>query len=184
MQKTSLFLASAILSLIILSTFAVAEENEQLSESEQQAIDNALMSYSGDVTSKEFSTMCYERERTLVAGRIYMEDTNASVKGAKISVQCNHNGNIFTKNITSKNFGLYSVIFRHNQCDENDVVTVFAQKGGLFGSEEGIIQEGHGVFKKFDIAIINVPLVPEFTFVVSMITILGALTAFFVIRRK
>jgi len=60
-------------------------------------------------------------------------------------------------------------------------LTVYAEKGSLTGMESGIIHDN--MVMDLDVGIVNVPLVPEFGFVVGIMTILASVGVFLVVRR-
>jgi hypothetical protein len=122
---------------------------------------------------------------TFVTGKIYYANTDQPVKKADVIVTCNHNNGVkITKKTTkSEGNGLYHVIFNQRlECDENDVVTVKASKDGVSGSNDGKVHDR--VIGAIDVAIVNVPLVPEFGTVVGILTAFGAVGVFFIVRRK
>jgi len=130
-----------------------------------------------------------EITKTIVEGRVYYADTNQSAGNANVTVECNHNGTISTRNTHSVNFGFlkgtYFVLFPQNQCISGDDVTVSATKDGLSGEEEGTIK--NWITKRcldIDIGIVNVPLIPEFGLAIGVLTLVGAVSIFFFVRRR
>ena len=123
---------------------------------------------------------------TLIAGKIYNADYTDTIAGADVTVTCVHNGDINIKDgITSLGDGSYSVTYTEtgdNACNNGDLLTVSATKGDLYGSETGIIHDD--AFEDWDLAIVNVPLVPEFGLIVGVLTILSAVGVFFFVRRE
>lgn len=131
------------------------------------------------------STLGILNAQTLIAGKIYNADFTDTISGASVTVDCVHNGVTNTKSTTSVGDGSYSVVYSENNpnaCDDGDQLTVSATKDGLYGSESGIINSN--VFDTWDLAIVNVPLIPEFGVVVGVLTIVSALGVFFVVRRN
>lgn len=123
--------------------------------------------------------------RTLVNGIIYYADNDKPVNGADVVVECNHNNGVSKKTegpVKSESDGSYFVIFNQYYCDEEDIITVTATKGQLTGTNIGVVHDK--IVRSLDVAVVNVPLVPEFGIIVGAITILGALGVFFVVRRK
>jgi len=186
MNKQALLYFGAFFSIIVLSTFASAAVQPNLSTQTARDVffDKYVSSFRGDVRGDAFFNFCHEYERTLVAGRVFMGDSNQPVSGADVSIQCLHNGKTVTKDTTTTNKGIYLVIFRHGVCDETDQVTVIASSGPLTGTQTGTVWAGRGLFKRFDISFVGVPLVPEFGLAAGMVTILGSLAAFFFVRRN
>lgn len=184
-----------VVSLLVLSSLVLAEEISVADDINVQSdveIQKYLNDYRGEGNHEnenehDFSRWCYDKGKTLVSGRIFMADTNVSVPNANITVECDHNGKIITKTTTSDSKGKYKVIFNQkgkSACNDGDIVTVTAEKDGNTGSETGEVVDGKWKFKHYDVAFINVPLVPEFGITLAIITVMGALGAFFVIRRQ
>ncbi|MFC1682127.1 hypothetical protein ACFL0X_00750 [Nanoarchaeota archaeon] len=125
-------------------------------------------------------------ETTLVAGKIYNADYSDTIADAEIIVECDHDGSIQTHSgVISLWDGSYAVTYTsvgEYACDYGDVVTVTASKGDLHGQKTGVVNPD--VFGTWDLAVVNVPLVPEFGFFVGALTILSATAVFFIIRRK
>lgn len=120
--------------------------------------------------------------QTIVGGTIYQDDISNVINGAEVTVTCN--GNPLTT--TSSSNGAYSVVFDCSQCAYGDVVSVSAQKEALTGEEEGEIDMNYELpcSIMLNVGIVNVPMVPEFGMFVGGLTILGALGAFLIVRRK
>lgn len=126
---------------------------------------------------------------TLIAGKIYDYNYQNTIEGASVIVSCAHNTSsgiiINTQNTTSLSNGVYFVEFSesvNSGCDGGDIVTVSATKDGLYGSNSGVVHEN--VVETLDLAIVNVPLVPEFGFFIGALTLLSAVGVFFIIRRE
>ena len=156
--------------------FCLTTETEDCGEYE--------MNFGGMVQS--YSVICNEppvcTSQTIVGGTIYQEVVEMGVEGADVWVTCNEE----TIQTTSGADGAYSVNFDCEVCDYGDAVTVHATKEGLSGDNSGAVdmtwQIPCGI--QLDVGIVNVPLVPEFGAVVAVLTVMGALGAFFVVRRK
>jgi len=120
--------------------------------------------------------------QTVVGGTIYQDVITNGIVGANVEVTCN-GATLYTTSVTD---GAYSVNFDCSVCDYGDAVTVHATKEGLSGDNSGAVdmtwQIPCGI--QLDVGIVNVPLVPEFGAVVAVLTVMGALGAFFVVRRK
>jgi hypothetical protein len=133
---------------------------------------------------------------TVIAGKIYNSDYTATVPQANVKVTCG--GNEIT--LLSDNDGSYKVKYE-GLCVVDDELIVYAEKNGLTGTKTGVIkasgacptgQDEQGrdynclieVVSGVDVAVVNVPLVPEFGTVVGILTALGALGVFFVVRKK
>ena len=115
---------------------------------------------------------------TIVNGKIYHAgDINDTIAGASVNVNCNG----YSRNTTSSSLGSYGVTFCQNECTEGNLVTVYATSGGLYGSNSGVVE--NGVINWLNVAVINVPLVPEFGLVVGLLTVLSAMVMFFVVRK-
>lgn len=119
--------------------------------------------------------------KTLISGKIYNAGFTKTIPNANVTVDCN--GNV--QDTLSLGDGSYAVTFSgtgNSSCDNSDSLTVSAIKGGLYGSKTGIIH--NNAFADWNLAIVNVPLVPEFGLFVGILTILGSLSVFFIIRRN
>jgi hypothetical protein len=114
---------------------------------------------------------------TVVGGLIYNEDYSAVIGGADVTVSCN--GNIETT--VSAVDGAYGVEFLSDECTSGDLVVIDAVKGDLVGSENGIV---HDFELEVRVAIVNVPMVPEFGFFVGALAILSGVGIFFFVRRE
>ena len=120
-----------------------------------------------------------------VAGKIYNSDYSATIPGASVNVTCNGT----THTTTSLADGSYAVTFDSNNfepCAVGSTVQVGASKDGMSGQSSGIVNDGSNIFLdcNIDFAVVNVALIPEFGILIGTITIMGALVAFFVIRRR
>ena len=130
--------------------------------------------------------VCATFETTFVSGTI-TDATNggAVVEGADVTVDCN--GHL--QYATSDEFGGYSVQFPASDCTFGDDVSVSASYNSLSGNS-GSVQwytenTQVGCLQMIvDVACANVPLVPEFGAIVAVLTVMGALGTFFVVRRK
>ncbi len=120
--------------------------------------------------------------QTVVGGTIYQNVVENGIVGANVEVTCNGT----TKTATSGTNGAYSVNFDCSVCTYEDLVTVHAYKDGLTGDNSGEVDMTYDIpcGIRLDIGIINVPLVPEFGVIVGIVTALGALGVFFIVRRK
>ena len=115
---------------------------------------------------------------TDVVGVVYNEDYSETIADANVTIDCN--GNV--KSVLSKGDGRYGVEYYVSKCGNGDNVTVIAEKDGL------ISNPGTGVVHNFGlevyVAIINVSMVPEFGAVLGIMSLLGAVGIFFIIRRE
>ena len=118
-------------------------------------------------------------EQTLIAGKIYNADFSDTIEEASVTIDCS--GNI--QSSTSLSDGAYSVTYDGEACNEGSSLTVSAVKGSLYGSETGIIHD-KALAGTWDLAVVNVPLVPEFGIIIGALTILSAMGIFFVVRRN
>jgi hypothetical protein len=119
--------------------------------------------------------------KTLIAGKIYNADFSDTISGANVTITCD--GNVRTKESSSD--GTYSVTYLEtgeDGCDDGDSLTVSAVKGDLYGSQSGTIH--NDAFDTWDLAIVNVPLVPEFGLIAGLTAILGSLGIFFFVRKN
>jgi hypothetical protein len=117
---------------------------------------------------------------TAIAGKIYNSDYTATVSGATVNVTCNN----ILKSTTSLGDGVYSVTYSGQDCNEGDLLSVHAIKAGVGENTiNGSIHDNYPLVN-LNLGVVNVPLVPEFGTAIGVLTILGALGVFFVVRRK
>ena len=124
--------------------------------------------------------------KTIVAGKIYNADYTDTIAGADVTIICVHGSDTNVQTFTSLSDGAYSVYFNEegaNACNSGDLLTVSAVKDGLYGSETGVVHED-ALPNNWDLAVVNVPLVPEFGFIIGGLTILSAIGIFFFARRE
>ena len=79
--------------------------------------------------------------------------------------------------------GAYSVLFDYGECGIGSTVSVHAEKDGRTGDVDATVNGGP-VAISLNYAVGNVVLIPEFGLLIGTMTILGALVAFIIIRRK
>jgi len=128
------------------------------------------------------STIGAVSAKTLIAGKIYNADYSDTIAGADVTITCIHGSDTNVQTTTSLGDGAYDVTFYESACESGDDLTVSATKGDLYGSKSGVIHED--AFYDWDLAVVNVPLVPEFGLIVGILTVLSAMIMFFVIRKK
>lgn len=130
--------------------------------------------------------VCATFETTFVSGVITdATNANAPVDGASVTVTCN--GHV--QMTTSDSNGGYSAEFASSDCGYGDDVSVSATYDGLSGESSSVTwyteNSQIGCLEMIiDVACVDVPLVPEFGLVIGLTTALGALGAFFLVRRK
>ena len=132
------------------------------------------------------SLIGFASAKTLVAGKIYNADFTAIEEGATVNVTCTHNAVNITKNATSNSDGAYAIEFSEipMECTYGDALSVYAFKAGVGeNTVKGVVSIDMPEWS-LNIGVVNVPLIPEFGIVVGIITVLSAVTVFFVIRRK
>ena len=132
--------------------------------------------------------------KTIIAGKTYdmTKDPIETVSGAEVYVACDHSGTIYVKNTISLSDGTYALTFCEKtgdcpdgkRCDSGDFVIVNATKGGLYGEASGTVWDKSMLNISVNLAVVNVPMIPEFGLLVGMFTVLSAVVVFFVIRRK
>ena len=116
---------------------------------------------------------------TLIGGKIYNSDFSATVSGADVLVTCNGS----EKNTTSLSDGAYSVTYDDSECEAGNTLTVSANHPSYgAGTQSGVIHDR--LVMDWDVAIVNVPLVPEFGLIIGGLTVVSAVFLFFVVRRK
>lgn len=115
---------------------------------------------------------------TLIAGKIYNADFSETISNASVIVTCN--GTVMST--ISLDDGSYSVTYLQADCAYGSDLSVAGTKGDLHGYSEGVINDD--AFMGWDLAIVNVPLVPEFGVFVGFMTLLSAIGVFFFVRRE
>lgn len=116
----------------------------------------------------------------IVQGLVSGSDNNPLV-GADIQVDCNS----VIKNTTSNASGFYSVQYANEGCDDGDTATVTATKDGQTGIADGVLQdEGTIGFLNLDVAVIHVPVVPEFGLITGGIALLTSAGSYYVFKRR
>lgn len=143
-----------------------------------------------------------ENTRTIIAGKIYNVDYTDVIEGAKVEVTCGNDEDGYnTLTMFSLPDGAYRVEFNSTNgfCLVDDSLSVYAEKDGLTGQKDGIVKAAGtcentpgpdtencliNVFDDVNVAVVNVPLVPEFGTVVGVLTILSAVGVFFVVRKR
>lgn len=127
--------------------------------------------------------------KTVIMGTIYNEDYSAKIGDVNITIACFHGEDINYRYITSissgDSIGDYAVYFPEigeGACNGGDSVTVTAIKDDLSGTDTEIVVDN--MILDLDVAIINIPMVPEFGIFVGILTLFGALGVFFMIRRE
>jgi len=95
---------------------------------------------------------------TLVGGKIYSSDFTNPTANADITISCEHNGQTYSRSISSLGDGTYAIEFLETECNETDIVKVTATKGDFSGDSQGTINEcdGSGGCEAAYFVIINV----------------------------
>jgi len=135
------------------------------------------------------STIGLASATTIIVGTIYNEDYTHKIGDAEITVACTHDSQINYRYTTSASSGTeigdYWVSYPetgNDGCSGGDSVTVTATKGDLFGTETETVVED--TLTGLDVAIINVPMTPEFGIVVGSLTLFASIGIFFLLKRE
>jgi hypothetical protein len=112
---------------------------------------------------------------TVITGKVYYAENNLPVDGAKVTIKC---GLARTGTRTAED-GTYYFNLLKKQCGKNHSVTVNANKNGITGA---VTEFANG--EEIDVPIGSTPVVPEFGVTAGIVTVLGAVGTFFVIRKK
>jgi ABC-type molybdate transport system substrate-binding protein len=112
---------------------------------------------------------------TVITGKVFYADNNQPVDGAKVIVKC---GLARTETKTAED-GTYYFNLLKRQCEKNHSVTVNANKNGITGAATKLANG-----EEIDLFIGTTPVVPEFGAFAGVVTVLGAVGTFFVIRKK
>jgi hypothetical protein len=131
-----------------------------------------------------FASAFGDTSKTIVSGKVYDEDivTGPVVSGANVTVTCA--GHVL--GTTSIADGSYAVVYNTRDCGIGQTVDIAASKDDRSGSTTAVVNDGGMAVLcdvKLNYAVGNVVLIPEFGLTVGMFTIVGALVAFFLIRR-
>jgi len=118
---------------------------------------------------------------TVVMGKIYNADYSSTITGADVTVVCGSSEPWIGK---SKTDGDYVASFSSSVCEIDDEITVSAVYGELHGEKNGIVKDGLLFDIPLDFDVVNVPLIPEFGLFIGALTMLGAVVAFFIIRKN
>ena len=134
------------------------------------------------------TTIC-SGENTIVDGTVYVAGTDPlqGVSGASVNVTCYHGSYVNSLITTSDVDGHYSVLFScSSECDYGDNLIVTAKKEGVTGTAAGEIDTFYNLPCNviLNLGVVDIPLVPEFGAIVGVLTVLGAVSVFFVVRRK
>jgi len=127
------------------------------------------------------SSLSFTSAYTMIAGKIYNGDYSDTFSGANVTATCN--GNV--QSMLSNSEGDYSFIYPETGsegCNAGDSLSVSAVKGDLSGFKEGTIISN--VVDGWDLAIVNIPMVPEFGLIVGALTLVSAVGIFFFVRRE
>lgn len=131
------------------------------------------------------------KDSVIITGTIYSGDNiNNFVANAIVNVTCDHKkgNNITHTNLqtTSNSIGSYTVYFDDKYCRKGDTVTVSAKNanGDMLGENKGVVLKEKINKIKCRIAHIDVSMIPEFGTTVGILTALGAVGTFFLVRRK
>ena len=123
-------------------------------------------------------SLSFASAATLIGGKIYNSDFSETVAGADVQINCNDE----SEGVTSLSDGSYAVIFSEELCDNGSNVEVSATKDSLSGFANGTVNDD--VADSWDVAVVNVPLIPEFGMIVGLSAVVGAIAVFFLVRRK
>jgi hypothetical protein len=124
---------------------------------------------------------------TVVEGKVYYAMDGSPASGARLTIVCEDNNNIrrdSSREIECEEDGTYYAAFNSRfECDRRDFVTVTAEKDDLVGMNSKRVMSYSA--KPIDIALgSSAPVVPEFGVIAGLITILGAVGVFFVVRKR
>ncbi len=115
-------------------------------------------------------------KNVIVTGITYNSNSHSLVPGANVTITCNG----YSNSTTSDSTGAYRVQINHSYCKAGDTVTVTAIKGNLYGSASKPAED-YGM--DVSLALIMVPMTPEFSFFLGTLTLISAVGIFFVVRK-
>ena len=116
---------------------------------------------------------------TFIYGKVYYQNSEEGVNDATVDLVCHEKEKNLYKSTMSEGNGKYSVLFDDKHCKEGDQIDVSVHKEELYGFVEKRVEKCDSI----NVAVINVPLVPEFGLFAGVLTIISALGIFFIIRR-
>lgn len=118
---------------------------------------------------------------TVIAGKIYTANFEDTVSNATVTVTCD----ALSSTVQSNSDGSYATSFNTTLCNDADTASVHAFKAGVGENTiNGTIHDFSAIMPDLNIGVVNVPLVPEFGFIIGSLTLVSAVVVFFVIRRK
>ncbi len=116
-------------------------------------------------------------KNVIVTGITYNGNSYSLVPGANVTITCNGYSNSTTSDL---NKGTYHLQISHSYCQAGDIITVTAVKGNLYGSASNPVKD-YGM--DVNLALIMVPMTPEFSFFLGTLTLISAVGIFFVVRK-
>jgi hypothetical protein len=132
---------------------------------------------------------------TKITGFVYQNNNISDiVSGASVDVSCLHDGSETKLNSISNNKGVYKVEFNGNVCTYGDVLDFYATNGVKYGSrtvtlgetcdekDESCLEPNSS--GTTNIAMVDLPLVPEFGVFAGALTLLSAVGIFFFVRKR
>ncbi|MEA3248337.1 MAG: hypothetical protein U9Q73_01390 [Nanoarchaeota archaeon] len=131
------------------------------------------------LTSFTVSAVVLPEKNVVVGGTIYTPE-GAPLGDADVTVTCNE----YNETTTSNSEGDYGVEFDNSQgtiCAVGDTVTVIAVKDDLSGIESDVVTDFP---LTVNLVVINVPMTPEFGFVMGIMTLLGSAGIFFIVKKN
>ena len=126
-----------------------------------------------------FLSMGVVSATTIINGKITQADNVTAISGADVTVTCN----TIERDTTSSIHGNYGVTFLDSECTAGDKATVYAFHSS-YGEGEQAGTVDADVIWDWDVAVVNVPLVPEFGLIIGGLTVISALGIFFFVRKQ
>jgi len=120
---------------------------------------------------------------TTISGVTYDANAVERLAGSSVRVTCYHGDDVNNQSTTSVQGGSYRVHFPKTgdgACDVGDWVVVTARNGDLMGSASDIVREDGYL----DLLLIHVPMTPEFSFYMGILTLASSVGLFFILRKK
>jgi len=132
------------------------------------------------VLSLGFASAVVQPDTTFVVGKVYTPNYQDVVEGANVTVTCNGNVN---SNFSLSN-GAYGVGFTDSECPLGADVSIYATHPSYGYGEAETSANIDMPNSDVVLGVGNVVLVPEFGVIVGIMTILGAIGVFFVVRKE
>jgi hypothetical protein len=133
------------------------------------------------VSAKAVSAVTFAPVQVGVVEGLVIKPDNTAAVGANVNVVCNGT----PLSTTTDASGFYFVQYGNGVCVAGQTVTVDATLGSLHGSKSGTMSaEGYNTYVKLDVAIVNVPMVPEFGLITGALALVTSAGSMVILRKR